>query len=153
MRRSDREVTDFNEIINIMKKCDVCRIALFDKQYPYIIPLNFGMDITENNIVLYFHGANEGKKYELIRKNNNVCFEMDCSHQLVLDENKKMCTMKYESVIGTGAIQIADESEKLYALNLIMKQYHGDNFDFSKKAVPYTTILKLSVNFISAKRR
>ena len=31
MRRKDREITDFNEIINIIKKCDVCRIALNDK--------------------------------------------------------------------------------------------------------------------------
>ncbi|HRM90210.1 MAG TPA: hypothetical protein PLK68_07085 [Thomasclavelia ramosa] len=26
MRRKDREITDFNEIINIIKKCDVCRL-------------------------------------------------------------------------------------------------------------------------------
>ena len=42
MRRKDREITDFNEIINIIKKCDVCRIALNDKDFPYIVPLNFG---------------------------------------------------------------------------------------------------------------
>ena len=38
MRREDREITDFNEIINIIKKCDVCRIALNDKDFPYIVP-------------------------------------------------------------------------------------------------------------------
>ena len=45
MRRSDREVKDFDGIIRIMEKCDVCRIALNNNGYPYILPLNFGMKV------------------------------------------------------------------------------------------------------------
>lgn len=45
MRRSDREVKEFEDIVAIMGKCDVCRIALNNNGYPYILPLNFGMDI------------------------------------------------------------------------------------------------------------
>ena len=47
MRRSDREVTEFTDMVSIIKKCDVCRLALNDVDYPYILPLNFGMNITE----------------------------------------------------------------------------------------------------------
>ena len=47
MRRSDREVTDFCEMVSIMEKCDVCRIALHDTEYPYILPVNFGMEIGD----------------------------------------------------------------------------------------------------------
>ena len=65
MRRSDREIIDKKEIIEIIRKCDVCRIVLNDKDYPYIVPLNFGMDIQDGKIVFYFHGADEGKKYDL----------------------------------------------------------------------------------------
>lgn len=104
MRRSDREVYDFDEIVSIMEKCDVCRLALFDEDYPYILPLNFGMQVTGEEIELYFHGANQGKKYALIDKNNRVCFEMDCSHRLVTDYDAGNCTMEYESVIGHGTI-------------------------------------------------
>ncbi len=64
MRRKDREITDFNEIINIMKKCDVCRIALNDKEFPYIVPLNFGLDIQENEVLL-FSFRHERKKTRL----------------------------------------------------------------------------------------
>ena len=28
MRRSDREIKEFDDIVAVMKKCDVCRIAL-----------------------------------------------------------------------------------------------------------------------------
>lgn len=32
MRRKDREITDFNEIIKIIKKCETCTLALNDKK-------------------------------------------------------------------------------------------------------------------------
>lgn len=75
MRRKDREITDFNEIIEIMKKCDVCRIALNNEEFPYIVPLNFGLDIQGDQVFLYFHSAMKGKKLELIAKNHCAAFE------------------------------------------------------------------------------
>ena len=52
MRRKDREITDFNEIIEIIKKCDVCRIAMNDGDFPYIVPLNFGLDVQDGRACL-----------------------------------------------------------------------------------------------------
>lgn len=31
MRRSDREIKDFDEIIEVINKCDVCRLAINDE--------------------------------------------------------------------------------------------------------------------------
>ena len=36
MRRSDREINNFAEIVDVIKKCDVCRVAWNDNGYPYI---------------------------------------------------------------------------------------------------------------------
>ena len=41
MRRKDRQINDFMEIYDIIKRCDICRIALNNDGYPYILPLNF----------------------------------------------------------------------------------------------------------------
>ena len=30
MRRNDREITEFSEMTDVMKRCDVCRLALND---------------------------------------------------------------------------------------------------------------------------
>ena len=60
MRRSDREITDFQELITVMRGCDVCRLALHDEPYPYILPLNFGLEVDGETVRLYFHGANTG---------------------------------------------------------------------------------------------
>ena len=51
MRRYDREITDKNEILEIMSRCDVCRLAFNDGDYPYILPLNFGIGEKEGKIV------------------------------------------------------------------------------------------------------
>lgn len=153
MRRSDREIKDINDIIQVMEKCDVCRLALNDEKYPYILPLNFGMQVDNGEIVLYFHGANEGKKYELIEKDNRVGFEMDCSHKLVTDIQKGNCTMEYESVIGRGRIEMVSDDDKYDALCILMKHYHKEDFPFDKSVVPRTTVFKLIVEQVSGKRR
>lgn len=154
MRRTDREITDRAELVCVIARCDVCRLALNDGEYPYLLPLNFGMEDKDGNITLYFHGANEGYKYEVIARDNRASFEMDCSHKLVTDEAKGMCTMAYESVIGRGRVErVEDEQEKLRALHLIMAHYHREEFPFSEAAVPRTTVLKLTVEHMTGKRR
>ena len=35
---------------------------MFDEEYPYIVPMNFGYTIEEDNsMVIYFHGAKKEK--------------------------------------------------------------------------------------------
>jgi len=153
MRRSDREVKELSDIIKIMEKCDVCRLAFFDEEYPYIIPLNFGFQLKEDQITLYFHGATAGKKYELMSQNSKVCFEMDCSHRLVTTEDTKMCTMEYESVIGNGSLEMVKDDEKYDALCILMKQYRKEDFPFHRDILPQTNVFRLSVKNITGKAR
>lgn len=152
MRRDDREIRDFPEIIEVMKKCDVCRIALNDDGYPYILPLNFGMRAEGERITLYFHGAGEGRKYELIKRDNRASFEMDCSHKLIADREACRCTMGYESVIGRGKIEIVPEEERYDALRALMRQYYEEEFSFPEEAVKRTTVMKLVVEEVTGKR-
>lgn len=153
MRRTDREVTDFNEMVDIMKRCDVCRIAMFDEEYPYILPLNFGMRVDGESIMLYFHGALKGKKYELFEANNKAAFEMDCSHRLVTEPETGNCTMTYESVIGKGVISYVKDEDKVEALNLLMSHYHVDKeFEYNKAVVPKTKVFQLQVTSMTAKK-
>lgn len=37
MRRSDREITDEQELLQVISECDVCRLALNDEEVPYIL--------------------------------------------------------------------------------------------------------------------
>lgn len=154
MRRKDREVADFAEQMAIIKKCDVCRIALNDEDgFPYIVPMNFGMDVQDGQLYLYFHCATEGKKLDLIRKDNRAFFEMDCGHQLILNQERMSCTMTYESVMGKGTLEFVAEEEKHDALKILMGQYHAEDFPFNTAMIPVTTVLRMTVTEMTGKRR
>ena len=153
MRRKDREITDFDEIIEIIKKCDVCRIALNDEDFPYIVPLNFGVDVQDKQVIFYFHSAMEGTKLDLIKKNPRATFEMDCDHRFILYEERMSCTMGYASVIGHGTIEFVPEEEKYEALKILMRQYHAEDFQFNTKMMKVTTVLKMTVTDMVGKRR
>lgn len=154
MRRTDREITSFPELIRIIQQCDVCRLALYDTPYPYILPLNFGMATEGETVTLYFHGATMGKKYDLIAQNPNASFEMDCHHQLIVDKDACKCTMAYESVIGQGALSLVSGEEKWFGLRTLMRQYHSaEDFTFPQNIVEKTTVFKLTVISMTGKRR
>ena len=72
MRRKDREVTEMEEIQQIFDECKVCRIGIMDENGPYIVPVNYGYVRKEGKVILYIHGAREGKKIDLIRKNASI---------------------------------------------------------------------------------
>jgi nitroimidazol reductase NimA-like FMN-containing flavoprotein (pyridoxamine 5'-phosphate oxidase superfamily) len=154
MRKKNREITEFDEILNIMKRCDVCRLALNDDGYPYIIPLNFGIDISGEKISLIFHSALEGRKIDLIKNDNRASFEMDCGHMLQYFEDKGYCTMAYESVTGYGRIRILSEDEKHEALKKLMAHYHpGKDTYFNPAAISRTLVYALDVEQLTGKRK
>lgn len=153
MRRSDREIKDFDEIVKVLERCDAVRLAFNDGDIPYIVPLSFGMERKGDSLTLYFHSAQEGKKIDLIRKEGRAAFEADCAHRLVFDEEKGNCTTEYESVVGYGDLTfVTAEEEKLRALKILMKHYREEDFSFSLSVVPVTAVFRLDVRSVTGKR-
>ena len=150
MRRKDKEVTDKKNIEEILTKSEFCRIAMHDDEYPYLVPLNYGYC----NNALYFHSAAEGKKIELLKKNNKVCFEIEHTAKTVLNEQPGKSTTKYLTVIGFGEVEIiTDTVEKKRGLDIIMSHYGKttDN-EYNENQLSSLVILKLTINSITAKR-
>lgn len=154
MRRKDRAVNDLNEIVEVISNCDVCRIALNDQDYPYIVPLNFGFEVMNEKVYLYFHSALEGHKIDLIKNDGRASFEMDCKHELQYFAERGYCTMSYESVTGRGNIRFLEDSEKPKALSLIMEHYHmKKGVYYNPAAIPRTAVYCLEVEQIIGKRK
>ena len=153
MRRKDREVTDEKRILEIMEKCDCCRVAFNTDDVPYVVPMNFGL--AENGKVLYFHSAMAGRKYELAQKSQNVAFEMDCNHALDKTEKAVDCGYFYSSVMGKGKISlVTDVTEKTTALNALMKHYYHEEktWDYGNM-IDHTAIIKVEIMEITCKER
>jgi len=155
LRRKDREVTDKNDIISIISKCNVCRLGLVDDGEPYVVPMNFGFEFDGVNLTLYFHSAKEGRKIDILRKNPLVCFEMDCGHELISGGTDiYKYSYKYESVIGIGNAEfIEGYDEKVYAFKKIMAKYAGtEDFDFPPESVSKVAIIKIQSNEYTGKK-
>ena len=153
MRRKEREITDIDEISSIISRCDVCRIALSDNNIPYIVTMNFGYTGVSGN-KLYFHCAREGKKLEILSKNNIVCFQFDIDHQLEQGENACDFGMSYKSVVGWGKIKIiTEEEEKKRGLDHIMSHY-SDRVEFTYKqaVLDRTIVLCLDISEMKGKK-
>ena len=148
MRRKDREVTDLSKVISIIEACECCRIGLVDEGEAYIVPMNFGYEIIENKIKLYFHCAKEGRKINLLPKQKTVSFEMDRKHAVVPGEKGCDFSFMYQCVMGKGNVRILeDECDKTYGLNKIMKHYtKDDTWKFDAKILERTQVLELTVS-------
>ena len=152
MRRKDRQVEDASEIMHILQKADVCRIAMSDDNVPYIVTMNFGFG-KNGATSLYFHSAREGKKIDILKKNNRVCFQADIEREFFLHSTSCGCSMKYQSVVGMGRISfVNDLSEKIEALQAIMTHYtKKSEHVFKEELVKRTLVMRLDIEEISGK--
>ena len=156
MRRKNREIIDIDEKISIIKKCKVCRIGLSENNMPYIIPLNYGYSFENNVLTLFFHSALEGKKLDIIKNNNNGCFEIDCDTKLV--EAEKACNYGYtfRSIIGFGKIIILENlDEKVDGLNKIMQHQTEKEtmYNFTDDELKNVCIYKMIVETFTGKQK
>jgi uncharacterized protein len=149
MRRKERQITNREEIDAILRKGQICRIALFDGNEPYIVPLCYGYD----GAALYFHCALQGRKLEILKINPKVAFEVSLDIEFVTGEVACDWGLKYRSVIGVGFVsQVTDPVERQRALALIMKQYSDREYDFEEISIARTCVVKVAVQKISGKK-
>lgn len=155
MRRKDREVTDFSKICDIIQRCHCCRVGFYDAEAKqvYIVPLNFGYMVEGEKVTLYFHGAQEGRKIDLIKAAPNVGFEMDTNYKL--NEATEACeySARFQSIIGNGVISlIEDLEEKKQGLEILMKHVSGrDGWEYPEQMLKNMSVMKLEVKELACK--
>ncbi len=149
MRRNDKEIENKDEIESIISGSDVCRIALSENNSPYIIPMCFGY----KDNCLYFHSAADGKKIDIIKKNNRICFEFDLYGGLIKSKNPCDWDVKYRSVVGSGkAFFIEDREEKKRALTIIVNHYSSDAHEYHNNSVENVTVIRVDIENITGKK-
>jgi uncharacterized protein len=152
MRRKDREVSDINELLNIVNECRICHLGLQDDKGIYIVPLNYGFEYFNEQLILYFHSAKLGRKIEALKQNNSVCIEMDCDHRLIEGENACDYSFGFKSIIGNGkAYFVEDYDEKIKGLGLLMKHETQRDFVFDEKMVNSVAVIKVVVDNFTGK--
>ncbi len=150
MRRKEQEIIDEDVLESLLAKALVCRIGLADNNVPYIVPVCFGYA----NRCVYIHSSSHGKKIDIIRRNDQVCFEIDVDVELVQGDTPCNSSVTYNSVIGYGRASLVESyDEKRKALDIITAHYLGvDDRDYPKPLVNVTSVIKIDVETMTGKR-
>lgn len=151
MRMANREIFDKSTIRALMEEALVCRIGFCDDGLPYVVPMNFGLG--EN--CLFLHCATEGRKLDILRQNDRVCFEMDFLREIRQGQVSCGWGARYESVIGFGrAILVDDAAEKRFALDRIMDHYRAQGpYAYPDDILAKTAIIRIEIESLTGKCR
>ena len=150
MRKSNQEIKEWKVLEQILKGSLICRIAMMDQDRPYLLPFNYGY----RERTIYIHSAPAGKKIDMLRENNQVCFEVEHTAELIKGEKACDWTTLYRSVVGYGTVEIIeDHAGKKEGLEIIMGR-HGapDLVDFNPGNLKRMVILKLTITSITGKQ-
>ena len=53
MRRAEKEVKDLEQLEEILRDCNTVRIGTQDAEGMFIVPVNYGYDLTEGQLTLW----------------------------------------------------------------------------------------------------
>lgn len=153
MRKMNKKITDPAVVINLLNTCHTGRLGTVGRDgRPMVKPLNFAYH--EGRI--YFHCAQEGEKLDDIRRNNQVCFEVDLPVAYVKGTAENPCRAQYfyRSVIVLGrAIIVDDRVERLLALDSLMSKYQpeGGYGPYPEDKLALACIVRIDIEELSGK--
>jgi len=128
MRR--KEFADFNEneYLELMNQEQVGQLGVIDKKgYPRIIPVNF---VLYNGNV-YFHGAMEGEKYELLQEKPKVTFSVYQPYSYIpsyfISNIACQATIFFKSVHIRGEGSLVDDfNQKIKVVIALMEKHQPE---------------------------
>lgn len=154
MRRKDREVAERSEIARILDMCKTACVAMAGEEGPYVVPLSYGYDWKGDCLELYFHCAKEGKKLEILRFNNQVCFTVFREGELLYSEKPCNSGYYFSSVTGNGTVEfIEDIGEKALALQKMFVLQTGRTAEFTETQINSVCVFKIVSKDYTGKRK
>ncbi len=159
MRLYKREIKDKHILREIVAECDVVRIGAMDQEGMFIVPVNFGYEFLDDGdterLILYFHGAPEGRKAEAFEACRQVALEMDCGHRLITGDYTCSYSYAYRSIMGNGTVERLDSDEqKIYGLTKVMEHMAcGAAIDFNRSMLERAAVYRITVESFTGKER
>ena len=153
MRRSEREVTDLNDISAMLERCTTINLGMNTGDYPYVIPMTFGAAVEDGKIVVYVHCAGEGRKTDLLAADARVCVEAHV-YERVEETGTGEITARYESVIGFGkAERLCELQDKVGAFKIMLKHYNSSGFPVTScKGLQKSDVYRIVLDEVTGKR-
>lgn len=148
MRRKDRE-RDREFGLAVIDECEYGTVAIQGEE-PYCLPLS----LVRVGDDLYFHCALEGKKLDLLRRNNAVWVSFVGQNTAAVDD---FTTYFRSAMVKGNACEVTEEQEKIAALRALCEKLtpgHMPAFDGEvARSFAVTGIWKIHMEEITAKEK
>jgi len=152
MRRKDREVNDIKVITGILDMCKTASVAMVDHDVPYVIPLSYGYEIKDGVLILYFHCAKEGRKMDILKRDNRVCFTVFNEGEPLYAETPCNFGYHYSSIIGNGVVEFIENSaDKRDALSKMFAHQSGKDAEFTEAQADSVCVFKITAKDYTGK--
>jgi nitroimidazol reductase NimA-like FMN-containing flavoprotein (pyridoxamine 5'-phosphate oxidase superfamily) len=152
IRRKEKAIENKKEIIAIIKNAKYITIAMSHKDEPYLATLSHGYD--SENYCIYFHCAQEGKKIDILKKNNIVW------GQALEDAGYAAgsCDHLYATAQFRGRVSfIKDTEEKKHALETMIHALEPDpekviEEQVTEKSLKRINIGRIDIEYMTGKK-
>lgn len=149
MRRTDREIEDIDIIRDILRSLPAGHLAMNDAGKPYGVTMNYLAEHgPDGSAVLYFHGAKDGRKADILARDPHVYFFAERDNgakEIVRPGGMRSVTNLYDSVAGEGTMeQICNPEEKRRILIALANKFAESPFEsIPDTVVEMTAVWKL----------
>lgn len=132
----------------ILDKAPYITVAMTEEDgTPYAVPLSL---TRVDDKTFYFHGALEGKKMDIIRKNPKVWLSAVTKCKPTVGPKDGSFTLEFKSAMTQGVADIiTDETEKIAALRAICERFlpqHMEAFDASiARSLGRTAVVRITL--------
>lgn len=129
MRRKKLESKDMAVFDQIVSEAEVGYLGIITKDgYPRVVPVNF----VSIERVIYFHGAVEGEKFDILKGSPKITFSVDIPLSIIpsywlSDKNAGGATHLFKSILVKGRCGIVnDQNARCIALQKLMEKYQPE---------------------------
>ena len=152
IRRKEKEIKDKNEMLAILEEAKYVVVAMCADNEPYLATLSHGYDRERNCI--FFHCAKEGKKVDILNKQNKVW------GQALVDKGyvQGSCDHLYATTQFMGEVTfVEDADEKKHALEVMINALEDDpqkllDEQVTEKSIAGVQIGRIDIEYMSGKR-
>ena len=153
-RGQKREVTDKQQVYQILDEAIVCHVAFIRDGYPVVLPLNYGRDGDE----LVLHGSTKSPFFASIAEADTISIAVTHLDGLVLGKSSYNHSVNYRSVVLFGKAQeITDEETKHKKMEKLVNHIIKNRYNIARKPsaneMKATMVLTFPIKEYSAKMR
>jgi len=149
MDKRTQEINDEQIMKKMLGRAGLCHISMMDGDRPYTLPLTYGY----KDKCIYINSAPGGKKIELLSRNPEVQFEIQCTEGNLRGNSSVKKPASCQSLVGHGRVEIiSDTPGKRSGMEVIMSQHGASDLDdLDPKDMDYLVILKLNIESLQQK--